>query len=165
MRIIVENGVYRIVEDKAAIEKELATHDPHEVKMGKKAEKEHDNGDDVDIVNSEEDLIKIVLAHLREDPKYYTKLKKVEEIATFTFTIDGECSIITEAPHITVGEKVIDLEFEKNKDRAIRNILKAIMREEITDKYGSKFKLSNDKEVNAFINKLMRNPQVRRAIK
>lgn len=52
--------------------------DPKELKMGIEIEKEHDGGEgkDVDVVSSKEDLIKIVVAHLREDPKYYTKLKK-----------------------------------------------------------------------------------------
>jgi hypothetical protein len=53
--------------------------DPKEVKMGMKVEKEHDGGEgkDVDVVKNKTDLIKIVVAHLREDPKYYTKLNKV----------------------------------------------------------------------------------------
>lgn len=49
---------------------------------GIKVEKEHDTNDDVDVVKSPVDLIKIAVAHLREDPQYYTKLKtaKLEEI-------------------------------------------------------------------------------------
>jgi hypothetical protein len=43
-------------------------------------EKEHDGkmGRDVDVVGSKADLLKIVIAHLREDPQYYTKLKNME---------------------------------------------------------------------------------------
>ena len=44
--------------------------DPAEVKMGMEVEKEH--------TNSPELLREIVLDHLMEDPKYYTKLKKME---------------------------------------------------------------------------------------
>jgi hypothetical protein len=53
---------------------------PKQLKMGIKVEKEHDGpmGKDTDVVGSKEDIVKIAVAHLREDPKYYTKLKKVE---------------------------------------------------------------------------------------
>ena len=59
-------------------EVDVSMYDPKEIKMGIKVEKEHDGGEgkDVDVVNSKEDLMKIVVAHLREDPKYYTKLNK-----------------------------------------------------------------------------------------
>lgn len=54
--------------------------DPEQLKMGIKVEKEHDGkfGKDTDVVKSDEDIVKIAVAHLREDPKYYTKLKKIE---------------------------------------------------------------------------------------
>lgn len=58
---------------------DISKYDPKELKMGYEAEKEHDDGSDVDVVDSELDLVKIAVAHLREDPKYYTKLKKVEK--------------------------------------------------------------------------------------
>lgn len=56
----------------------VSKYDSKEVKMGLEVEKEHDGkmGKDVDVVRSKSDLIKIVVAHLREDPEYYTKLKK-----------------------------------------------------------------------------------------
>jgi len=55
--------------------------DPKQIRMGIEVEKEHDGkmGKDVDVVKSKSDLLKIVTAHLREDPKYYTKLKKIEK--------------------------------------------------------------------------------------
>ena len=56
---------------------DVSKHDPKELRMGFEAEKEHDDGSDVDVVDSELDLVKITVAHLREDPKYYTKLKKI----------------------------------------------------------------------------------------
>jgi hypothetical protein len=56
---------------------DISGYDPKELCMGYEAEKEHDDGSDVDVVGSDLDLVKITVAHLREDPKYYTKLKKV----------------------------------------------------------------------------------------
>ena len=54
--------------------------DQNQLKMGYNVEKEHGGsmGKDTDVVNKPSDYIKIAVAHLREDPKYYTKLKKVE---------------------------------------------------------------------------------------
>ena len=59
---------------------ETSEYDPEEIRMGLEVEKEHSGemGKDVAVVKSKNDLLKIVIAHLREDPKYYTKLKKVE---------------------------------------------------------------------------------------
>ncbi len=47
-----------------------------QIKRGKKVEQEHDV--------SEVEAVKIALDHLEEDPKYYTKLKKMEE-STMSF--------------------------------------------------------------------------------
>lgn len=77
------------------------------------------------------------------------------------FTRNRKYGIICEQPHIMVGEKVIDFEFEKDKTLALKKIIKAIMREEISDKYGNKFKLDTPQEIEEFIKKLMKNPQVR----
>jgi hypothetical protein len=49
--------------------------------MGLSVESEHDDGGKLDVVDSKKDLAKIVLAHLKEKPDYYAKLKKVEEDA------------------------------------------------------------------------------------
>jgi Protein of unknown function (DUF5661) len=46
---------------------------------GLSVESEHDDGGKLDVVDSNKDLAKIVLAHLKEKPDYYTKLEKVEE--------------------------------------------------------------------------------------
>jgi len=48
---------------------------------GLSVESEHDDGGELDIVDSDKDLAKIVLAHLKEKPDYYTKLKAMEEDA------------------------------------------------------------------------------------
>lgn len=81
MKLIIDHNYYFIREEKSDLEAELDSFDSEQVKIGKKVEREHDGGEgnDVDVVRSEEDLIKIVLAHLREDPEYYTKLKKMED--------------------------------------------------------------------------------------
>jgi len=47
-----------------------------QIRKGKKVEQEHDV--------SEIEAIKIALDHLEEDPKYYTKLKKMEESLSFS---------------------------------------------------------------------------------
>jgi len=156
------DGSKFILESK--ISDELATFDSEQVSMGKKVEKEHDNDNDVDVIDSEEDLLKVVLAHLREDPKYYTKLKKVEESNKKFFTLEEGSGILAEAPHIAVGDQVIDFEFEKDKVAGLKKIIKAILKQEITDKYGSKFKLTSDSDVNEFIKKIMKNPQIKRML-
>ena len=55
--------------------------DLDQLKMGIKVEKEHDGrmGKDTDVVKKQEDIVKIAVAHIREDPKYYTKLKTIED--------------------------------------------------------------------------------------
>ena len=55
--------------------------DSKQLKMGYEVEKEHGGpmGKDTDVVDKTSDYLKIAVAHLREDPKYYTKLKKVED--------------------------------------------------------------------------------------
>lgn len=50
-----------------------------EFKKGLSVESEHDDGGKLDVVDSKKDLAKIVLAHLKEKPDYYTKLQSVEE--------------------------------------------------------------------------------------
>lgn len=53
--------------------------DIEEFKRGLAVEAEHDDGSELDVVDSEKDLAKIVLAHLKEKSDYYSRLKKVEE--------------------------------------------------------------------------------------
>ena len=55
--------------------------DMSQFKLGLSVEAEHDDGGKLDVVDTDKDLAKIVLAHLKEIPNYYTKLKKVEEDA------------------------------------------------------------------------------------
>jgi hypothetical protein len=58
--------------------------DIEEFTMGLNVESEHDDGSELDVVDSTKDLGKIVLAHLKELPNYYSKLKQVEEDSTPT---------------------------------------------------------------------------------
>jgi hypothetical protein len=53
--------------------------DAQEFRRGLSVESEHDDGGKLDVVDSKKDLAKIVLAHLKEKPDYYTQLKSVEE--------------------------------------------------------------------------------------
>lgn len=53
--------------------------DLNQFTAGLSVESEHDDGGKLDVVDSSLDLAKIVLAHLKEVPDYYSKLKKVEE--------------------------------------------------------------------------------------
>jgi hypothetical protein len=57
---------------------DVSNYKDSELIFGIEIEKEHDGGEgaDVDVVSSELDILKIVIAHLREDPNYYNKLKK-----------------------------------------------------------------------------------------
>lgn len=48
-------------------------------RRGLEVESEHDKDDELDVVKNKKDLAKIVLAHLRELPDYYTKLDKMEK--------------------------------------------------------------------------------------
>jgi len=53
-----------------------------ELKMGIEVEKEHDNkvGESTNILKgNKEKLAKIAVVHLKEVPKYYTHLKKMED--------------------------------------------------------------------------------------
>ena len=45
--------------------------------QGVNVEKEHNKDKDTDVVNKLSDLLKIAVAHLREKPNYYDRLKKV----------------------------------------------------------------------------------------
>ena len=61
---------------------DVSAFDSEELLMGIEVEQEHNGpmGTDVDVVpgNDLGTILKIAVAHLREDPKYYTKLQKME---------------------------------------------------------------------------------------
>ena len=56
--------------------------DPKQLKQGVEVEKEHSGriSESTNIVNgNKEKIAKIAIAHLKEDPKYYTHLNKMEK--------------------------------------------------------------------------------------
>lgn len=55
--------------------------DLEQFRMGLGVESEHDTDPDTDVVGPQTDLGKIALAHLRELPDYYTRIKKMERDA------------------------------------------------------------------------------------
>jgi hypothetical protein len=59
---------------------DIAGIDLEQLKMGYEVEKEHDGrrGKDTDVVTASVTPLKIAVAHLRELPDYYTRLKKME---------------------------------------------------------------------------------------
>jgi len=72
---------------------------------------------------------------------------------------------LIEAPHFEVNDKVIDLEFEKSRINGLKRIIKAMLKQKVTDKYGNNFQLKNDAEVAEFMKKVIKNPQVQRVLK
>jgi len=70
--------------------------DLKQFKMGLDVESEHDDDSELDVVDSKKDLAKIVLAHLKEKPDYYTKLKSVEEDAPVNNVGSGNIAGIKE---------------------------------------------------------------------
>lgn len=58
----------------------ISKYNQKELHAGYEVEGEHDGGEgkDIDVVGPKSDKLKIAVAHLREDPKYYSKLKKAK---------------------------------------------------------------------------------------
>jgi hypothetical protein len=71
-----DDNIQRLADE---IKVDISKFDPEELKMGFQVEKEHMKDADINVINKESDILKIALAHLRENPKYYTLLKKVEK--------------------------------------------------------------------------------------
>ena len=161
-------------------------HDPKQIAMGISIERVHDGGV-TDVTKSQTDILKIALAHLEEDPEYYTHLKAMEDkyknewktmhnalkrglmehkrSVTKHFTLEEGSGILSEAPHISVGDKTIDLEFEQGKLNGLRRVLNALLGNQITDKYGNKFRLENPKETTMFLKALAKNAQFKSELK
>lgn len=59
------------------LKKLIDKYDRSQIEMGMDVEQEHNKGE-TDVVKSNLDILKIVLAHMAEDPKYYTNLKDME---------------------------------------------------------------------------------------
>ncbi|CAB4141234.1 hypothetical protein UFOVP410_73 [uncultured Caudovirales phage] len=83
-------------------------YDLEQFRRGLEVESEHDDGSELDVVGSKKDLGKIVLAHLKELPDYYTRLKKMEEDAPAN-------SVGTGAGVAGLVEPLIPLTFVKRK--------------------------------------------------
>lgn len=77
-KIWVENKDIFSIAEKAKID--ISKYDINQIKMGMKVELEHGfKAGKFDVTNDDPiKTLKIALAHLNEDPKYYTKLKKIE---------------------------------------------------------------------------------------
>ena len=80
-RIFCENKQLKDIAKKAGID--IDEIDINQLKMGMEIEKEHDKKD-ADVVpgHDKSTIMKIAVAHLREIPDYYTRLKKMEKKAT-----------------------------------------------------------------------------------
>jgi len=93
--------------------------------MGLEVESEHDDGE-LDVVNSQKDLARIVLAHLKEVPDYYTKLKSVEEDAPANSIAGGGIAGINEPFRRTVPilKRRVNknIKEDQNKERRIQFI-------------------------------------------
>lgn len=76
-QFILENNLEKYAQQ-AKID--ISKFNKNELLMGMQVEKEHGSIDSDTNVTSDDPVktLKIVIAHLREDPRYYTKLKKVE---------------------------------------------------------------------------------------
>lgn len=55
---------------------DISKYDVKELKMGLDDENEEHNQGSLDVVKKDSDIIKIVVAHLKKDPHYYSKMKK-----------------------------------------------------------------------------------------
>jgi len=72
--------VLRLAKHAKISEDEIAKYDKDQITLGINVEKEHMKDKDIDVIKDVESrIIKIALAHLREDKKYYEKLKKIEK--------------------------------------------------------------------------------------
>ena len=95
--------------------------DARELLMGLEVEQEHNGqmGADIDVVpgNNLGTILKIAVAHLREDPKYYTKLKEME-----TESLERIQTLITEKT-VTKGDFNLFLESlpKSNHERIARH--------------------------------------------
>lgn len=62
---------------KYGLEELIKNIDMNQLIMGYKIEKEHDTNNELDVVKNSGDILKIAIAHLRENQKYYSILKTV----------------------------------------------------------------------------------------
>lgn len=113
----------------------------------------------------EKRMWKMLSRHMgvKEDRTFLLSLIK-DKPTRKAYTMEEGTGILTEAPHIEVGNQVIDLEFEQGKIQGMRRILRLLVGLEVEDKYGSKMKLSSPKEVQEFLKKIAKNTQVKKEL-
>lgn len=70
--------VAKSIGSKIGIDWSKAKFSVRDLANGMDVEQEHNSDPKTDVVNGDEDLAKIALAHLEEAPDYYNKLKKLE---------------------------------------------------------------------------------------
>lgn len=72
--------VLRLAKEAKISKDEIESYDKIQLVKGINIEKEHQKDKDIDVVKDKEStILKIALAHLREDEKYYSKLEKIEK--------------------------------------------------------------------------------------
>ena len=72
--------VLRLANSAKISQEEIEKYDKDQLVKGINVEKEHQKDKDIDVIKGKESkLLKIALAHLREDEKYYSKLEKCEK--------------------------------------------------------------------------------------
>lgn len=69
-------------------------------------------------------------------------------------------NLIDEAPHIEFSNQYIDLEAERHL--IIPRVIRILLGQQVTDKYGSKFQLKSPKEIAKFIKDVLKEPMVAR---
>jgi 5'(3')-deoxyribonucleotidase len=58
---------------------DIKKYDPDQIVTGINVEREHGANKKLNVIKKKSDFLKIALAHLDEDPKYYKKLAKMEK--------------------------------------------------------------------------------------
>lgn len=113
----------------------------------------------------EKKMWKMLSRHMgvKEDREFIEELIENIELKK-TFTLEEGTGILTEAPHIEVGDQIIDLEFEQGKLQGMRRILKILVGIQVEDKYGNIMRLTSPKDVQEFLRKLAKNSQVKREL-
>ena len=74
------SDVLQLAKQAKISKKEIEKYSQEQLVLGINVEKEHMKDKDIDVIKGDESkILKIALAHLREDEKYYSKLKKIEK--------------------------------------------------------------------------------------
>ena len=90
---------------------------PQDLAMGIKVEKEHASDPETAVIDNDIDAAKIAWAHLKESPKYYAELKKMEKNLT-------EHKIFRKIAESTVTVEDFDALIKESTPESIRNRLR-----------------------------------------